>query len=148
MAAGLAHILEKAGIDRTAATGDELDIIIEIGAIQRGTPMGNATRAATGTYLDGLGDDLFQRRVGKKKVGQLARRRRVGASKLDRRRRAHALVVACVSGECRRWAEIDSDGRVETGEGMRAIDAARVAPHIIAMIHDRDPRVVVAPREC
>src|SRR5207249_158174 len=95
----LPDILEEAGIERALASGDELDIFVEIGAIEGSRPWAHRSERAAGAELDGPGYDLLERRIAEEYIGQLARCGGVGAGQLHRRRRAHAFVVCGVGGE-------------------------------------------------
>jgi hypothetical protein len=61
---GLADILEVTRIHGAGTAGDELDVIVEVGAIGGDRPLRRRVQLAARTRLDGLGDNLLQRRVG------------------------------------------------------------------------------------
>ena len=143
LAARAPDVLKKTRVDRAAAAGDELDVIVEVGTIRRGCPFEIGAPLAARAGFDGVRDDFPERRVGEKNIGQLAWGRRIGTGQLDGGGGAHAFVVRRVRGHCRRWLVIDADGRSETRK--REIT---VKPGVVAgPIGDTNPRMIVATRE-
>ncbi len=139
LAPGAADVAEVAGVDRVAGA-DELDIVVGQRAIRGGAPA-PARLLAARTDLHGARQHLLQRRIGQEAVRQLAGRQRVGAGELDGRRRAHAFVVARITGECSRRIPVGTDGRAEAAERVIAVEARCLA----ALVADVDGRVVEAP---
>ena len=62
-ASRLADVLKVTGVDRPLAAGDELDIVIKIGAIHRRGPRRAAAGTAARAGLDSSRHDLPQRRI-------------------------------------------------------------------------------------
>ena len=99
-------------------------------------------RAARASF-DRFRHDRVQRRIGQELIGELARRIGIGTGELDRRRRAHALVVADVTGDDWRRVVIHADRRIEARERVRAIQARIFAREV----GDRYVGVVVPAAE-
>ena len=143
LAARAPDVLEKARVDRAAAAGDELDVVVEIGTVRRGCPFELSAPLAARARFDGVRNDLLQRRVGDEDVGQLTRGRGIGTGQLDGGGRAHAFVVRRVRGHSGRWLVIDADCRSETREREAAVESVVVA----GAIGDANPRLIVATGE-
>src|ERR1700676_278313 len=58
LAARASDVLKKARVERAAAAGDELDVIVEIGTIRRGCPFDPNPPLAAVFGFDGRGYDL------------------------------------------------------------------------------------------
>ena len=146
LAAGVADVLEEAGVGPRTLAADELDVVAQLGPIGRRTPGRGRTDLATRAELDGARYHFLERRIGQKIVRQLARRVRIGAGQLDRRRRTHAFVIRRVRGQVWRRIEIQADGRIESRKGIVAIELRRRARAVL----DVDTRQVVAAgkRQC
>ena len=138
-APGLAHVLEIARIERAFAA-DELDVIAEVGAVDRRAPAECAV-LSTRAQFQRARHHLAQRRVGQEGIGQLARCGRVGTGQLHRGGRTHAFVVARVGGELGNRVVVDSQGRVEAVEAVVAVEFRGGA----AAVADAHVRRVEAP---
>src|SRR2546430_3069242 len=64
LAARAPDVLEKARVDRAAAAGYELDVLVEIGTVRRGCPFQLSAPLAARAGSDGVRNDLLQRRRG------------------------------------------------------------------------------------
>src|SRR5262249_47627911 len=116
-------VLEVSDVGCSTAAGDELNVVLQIGSIERSGPLQIRGDLAACSGLEGLRDHLLQRRIGKENVGQLARRFRSGTRELDGGGRPIAFVVSRIRGQRRRGIEVDADGGIEMYEGIGAVES-------------------------
>ena len=135
-----AYIGEIARISGARAAADELDVVLESGAVDRRAPVRRAPLAAC-TDLNGLRHYFLERWIGKEIVGQLAWRAGVRAGQLDRGRRAHAFGVGPIGGELRTRIEVHADCRIEAAEGVVTVEQRCLA----SQVFDYYFSAVVAP---
>jgi hypothetical protein len=136
-----ADVREVARVDRAASRADELDVVGELRAV-RGEAVVRALDPKvprTRRFVRGR-EHGGERRVGDEDVRERARRGRVCARELDRRRHAHAAAHAAEHVEARRRLPGGAHRRVEPAIGVRAVDVRIVAAAVLG----HDARVVVA----
>src|SRR5207237_7827604 len=103
LAARAPDVLKKTRVDRAAAAGDELDVIVEVGAIRRGCPFEIGAPPAARAGFDGVRDDFPERLVGEKNIGQLAWGRRLGTGYFYGGWGAYACALRRVLAHGWRW---------------------------------------------
>ena len=141
--------LRRAGVGEIAKAGDDArhaQNVVEIRrAIDAGAPVEaprqqlRQARLAAQARLDRMRNHLLERRIGDEKIVDEAGLVRIGAAKLQRRRRAIGLGVIGVAGDFRRELVARADRRIEMG--VHGVAVERGSHEIVKA----DRRIIEAP---
>ena len=102
----------------------EQDVVVVVRAEHAGIP-DEPPGVTAGASFPGPGEDLRERRIAGHGIRQLAGLLRVGATQLDRRRRAAAFAVGSIDVERARRAVGDAGGRIEAAEPVIPIQGSQ-----------------------